>query len=128
MRPKLVPVRFKFAAKFAEIVNLAVEGDREGLCFVPDGLASPGQVNDAEPANSRGNAGRKENSLFVRTPMHDRRHHPPDDRFARFLRWISDESADSAHAVSSRYPEMRRRRGGPVPGCGSSAIPCASLR
>jgi len=49
-RPKAMAPALQLGPEFAVVVNLAVENDLNAAVFVANWLASPGEVNDGEPA------------------------------------------------------------------------------
>ena len=101
------PAASSSVAQFAKIVDFAVEDDSERSVFVPDRLAAAGQIDDAEAAHAEGDRRCEQNAFFVGAAMNDGGHHPAHDGFARFLRFDSDDAADSAHQRPASLKEMR---------------------
>src|SRR5882672_2189646 len=99
MRAKRVAAPFERAAQLLVIVNLAVEDDRDVVCFVEEGLVAAGKVNDAEAADSKRHGGSDEQSIFIRATMPKRLHHPARNGFGLFGAFNSNDAADSTHGV-----------------------------
>ena len=60
---------FERLAQLLEVVDLAVENNRDVPGFVEDGLVSARKVNDAEAAHSERRRRRHQNSVFIRAAM-----------------------------------------------------------
>ncbi len=81
-REESVALGFEFLAQFAEIVNFAVEDDRERAGFVPDGLRAAGKIDDAEAPRADDDGRGDEKSFFIGAAMDDRREHAAYDGLA----------------------------------------------
>src|SRR6185369_17707558 len=94
---------FEICAQFAIVVDLAVENYRDALVFVENRLFAGDQIDDREPAHSKGYAARHEQSFRVRSAMD----HPLTHRVQQLLRTVrrrrvrieTGPTGDSAHEL-----------------------------
>ena len=107
-----VAKRFEFAAQLTEIVDLAVVDD-DGLVAVafepgPHRLFAAIEIDHLQPNRTERDAGGGVNTLLIRPAMHDRRGHPPNQRFVGIAS-AACEPRDPAHALSRSGRSIRRR-------------------
>src|ERR1019366_579410 len=95
-----MPASFECSAQLTEVVNLAVENDRDVACFVEYGLVAAGKVNNAEAAHPERRGWSDEQPVLVRAAMPKRLHHPARNGFGQVSALNSDDAADSAHGVT----------------------------
>ena len=103
LRCEMMPGEEEAFAQFAVVVQLAVEDDGYVGGFVPNGLVTAGNVDDAKAAHAQGEARsarvvRKE-PVIVGTTMAHGRSHASHARLGFFAIGSVSESADSAHAA-----------------------------
>ncbi len=67
---------FELGAQLAEVVDLAVVDDPEGLVLVVDGLTPGLEVDDGEAPVPHGHIAFAEPALVVRTPVNESLQHP----------------------------------------------------
>jgi hypothetical protein len=87
-------------AQLAEIVNLAVEDDRDAPGFVPHRLRSAGEIDDGEAPHPQVHGGLFEAAFVVRPAVAQRRQHAPQ-RFTGLDAGLdSNNAANAAHSGS----------------------------
>ena len=71
-------------AQVAIVIQFAIEDDRDVFGFVPGGLVTAGQIDDAQPAHPQSKSRRprltNKKAFFIRAAMAHRRGHRPDAR------------------------------------------------
>src|SRR5580692_7646097 len=106
MSPEGVTAPLERAAQLPEIVDFAVENDRDVFRFVENGLAPAGKVNDAEAAHAERRRGSNQNAVLIRAAMPHRAHHPARNFLGRF------RALDSYHATNSTHSRVLYRERG----------------
>ncbi len=87
--------------EFLEVVDLAVEDDRNRSVLVEDGLIARFQVDDAEPLDAQSDPSVTMKPSRVRTAMGQSRAHTHDQILADRSAVVSCLSADAAHELST---------------------------
>ena len=108
-----MPQRNQPLAQFAIVINFAVENDSDVFRFVPRGLMTAGQVDDAQAphAERKSRCSRivDEKSVFVRTAMAQRRIHGAHLSLGVRTRIRECGAADAAHALFDLRCGQKRR-------------------
>ena len=94
-----MPAPFERLAQLREIVDFAVENNRDIACFVEYGLVPTRQVNDAEAAHPERRRRSHQEPVFIRAAMPQRPHHPARNFFGQFGPLNSNDTTDSAHSA-----------------------------
>ena len=79
------PARCQLFAPLDVVEQLAIEDHEDVAVFVGHRLLAIRQADNAQPARSQGDAGSLEETLLVRTAMHDGARHPLHDFVRRWL-------------------------------------------
>ena len=102
VRDELVAQRLKLGAQLLEVVNLAVERDRDGAVGVLHGLAGALEVDDGQAAEAHRYAIVHEEALVIGPAVGDAIGHVLDDGLVGLPVVIDrGESHESAHVVGS---------------------------
>src|SRR5712664_3645426 len=103
LRDEAVTAERQALAQVAIVVQLAVEDDRDVLGFVPGGLVTAGQINDAQPAHPQCKSWRPritgKKAFFIRTAMLHRRGHRAHARLGIRVARSEGDAAYAAHAT-----------------------------
>ncbi len=98
-----MPAKDQALAQFAIVVELAVEDYSDVFGFVPEGLVSAGQINDAQPAHPQGESWRapiaNQKSFFIRATVAHRCGHRAHTQLRFGVARGKGDSADAAHAT-----------------------------
>ena len=93
-------------SQFAEIINLAIEGQYVAIVSVHHRLMAAGaEINDAEPivADSKASGRIDESSNIVRPAMGHRGHHPIKCRLIRASLRVYEPAAYRTHSVKQPF-------------------------
>jgi hypothetical protein len=82
---ELVAGSLEFSAEREEVVNLSIKKDCQCPSFIPNRLASPWQINDAESPGARCKQWSGQQSFFIGSTVNDCAQHTAHDRLARVL-------------------------------------------
>src|SRR5208337_3106186 len=103
LRREMMPGEEEAFSQFAVVVQLAVEDDGYVGGFVPDGLVTTGNVDDAKAAHAQGEARSArvadKVALIIGSTMAHGRSHASHARLRFFAIGSVSESTDSAHAA-----------------------------
>ena len=103
LRRKAVSAEDQALAQITVTVQLTVEYHRDVFGFIPDGLVTAGQIDNAEPAHAQSEPGgtgfAQEEPFFIRAAVAHRRAHRPYSRFCIGIARSEGDSANPAHAI-----------------------------
>src|SRR5262249_57895926 len=89
------------SSKFSKVIELAVIDNCDGSGFVPNRLATAGDVDDAQAAHPAGDGRSDQNAFIVGATMHHRGNHSANESFAIISRLNADDPTDPAHGCFS---------------------------
>src|SRR5205814_1142289 len=96
-----VAAALQLRAQFAEVVDLAIEDDRDALVLVADGLVPGLEVDDSQPARHQADAGTEVVAGAIRTAMDQRIPEAPEQLLRRLAPPTVHDPRDSAHASAA---------------------------
>src|SRR5258708_2789834 len=102
---KAVAALLEVCPQLGKIVDLAVENHPDRPVLIENGLVPTRQVNDAEAAHPQADTVLDEDSLVIRTSVHDSLAHAVDCAgFNPVVGSRTDNACDSAHGLAFRQP------------------------
>jgi hypothetical protein len=101
---KAVTAALKFEAELGKVINLAVEYNPDRAIFVKDRLVAPCDVDNAQAANAKTDAGLNENAFVIGTAMHNRLAHAVNCSGLNRLVSRVYNARNSTHALPSALP------------------------
>jgi len=105
MGAEAMPLPGELFHQLLEIVDLAVEGDRDRVVLVEQGLLAAGDVDDGEPAMAEADAGREMEAAAVRAAMGDAVGHAAKQiRIDRASPRAVHDAGNSTHPTSPFLP------------------------